>query len=152
VDDESYTQRFTPRRPRSIWSTINITRVEQLTAEGRMAPAGLKAFEARTARRSGVYSFEQRAVSLDETLERRFRSEREAWRFFAQQPPGYQRVATWFVMSAVKPETRLRRLEKLIDDSAHRRRLGLLGGKAPASTAARSRRPATTCVKRRSRP
>ena len=129
IDDESYSIRFTPRRPRSIWSNVNTRRVAELTKQGRMHRAGLEAFEARDAKRSGIYSFEQRERNqkLDAAHEAKLRANRKAWAFFQAQPPGYQRLASLWVMSAKKEETRLRRLAVLIDDSAAGRRIGLLG-------------------------
>lgn len=129
IDAISFTNRFSPRTARSTWSLINIRRVGELTKLGMMAPPGLAAFKARDPKRSGKYSFENRPQSLTPAFEKTFRANKEAWAFFASQPPGYRRVAIWFVMSAVKMETRERRLSTLIDDSARRCRLGLL---APA--------------------
>jgi uncharacterized protein YdeI (YjbR/CyaY-like superfamily) len=127
VDEERYTIRFTPRRPGSIWSLVNIRRVQALVKAGRMRPAGLKAFEARRPDQSAVYSFEQRAGATFADAElKRFRANRPAWRFFEAQPPGYRRIATFFVISAKRDETRARRLERLIADSANGLRIGLL--------------------------
>ncbi len=126
VDEASYAQRFSPRTARSTWSLVNIRRVGELTTMGLMAPPGIKAFEARDPARSGIYSFENRPQDLPAELERRFRKDRAAWAFFEAQPPGYRRTAIWFVMSAKKEETRLKRLAVLMDDSAHGRRLGML--------------------------
>ena len=124
VDDLSFTQRFTPRKPRSIWSRININHVERLKKTGRMVPAGLKAFAAREPERSGVYSFENAPRKLATADQRQFKADKAAWQFFQQQPPGYQRLAIWYVVSAKKPETRERRLARLITDSRTGRRLG----------------------------
>jgi uncharacterized protein YdeI (YjbR/CyaY-like superfamily) len=127
LDAQRYCQRFTPRKAKSVWSAVNVRKVEILIARGRMAPAGLKAFEARDASRMGLYSFEQRqAPAFDRDAARAFRARPRAWAFFQGQPPGYRRTATFWVMSAKKPETRQRRLGQLIDDSASGRRLGLL--------------------------
>jgi uncharacterized protein YdeI (YjbR/CyaY-like superfamily) len=128
VDDFSFTQRFTPRKPRSNWSLMNIDHVKRLTKTGRMKPSGLKAFAARTKTKSGVYSFENKPRQLSVALERQFKSNPAAWEFFQQQPPGYRRVASFWVMSAKRVETRQRRLTRLMADSARGRRLGLLGG------------------------
>jgi uncharacterized protein YdeI (YjbR/CyaY-like superfamily) len=122
LDDESYTIRFTPRRPRSIWSAVNIERVHALRSEGRMRPAGLRAFEARADERSAIYAYEQRrGAKLEPAQERRFRANAQAWAFFNAQPPWYRRNATWWVISAKKEETRAKRLETLIEDSANGR-------------------------------
>ena len=125
VDGDAYKQRVTPRRPTSIWSQINIKRVAVLTAEGRMRPAGLAAFDRRD--RTKAYSFEQdRRAGLGPDEEAVFRKNRKGWTFFQAQPPYYRRMASWWVMSAKKEETRQRRLEPLIRDSAAGRRIGLL--------------------------
>ena len=127
LDEERYVIRFTPRQSRSGWSTVNTRRINELIKEGRVRPAGLKAFEARDEEKSGVYSFEQRTeAKLDRAAEERFRRNKEAWRFFQSQPPGYRRLTTWWVVSAKREETRARRLEVLIADSAAGRRIALL--------------------------
>jgi uncharacterized protein YdeI (YjbR/CyaY-like superfamily) len=126
VDDERYTIRFTPRRRGSIWSLVNIRRVSALTRQGRMRPAGKRAFEARRADRSGVYSSEQRDVALAPSDVKTFKANTKAWRFWQKQPPGYRRIATFYVTSAKRPETRARRLAALIADSESGFRIGLL--------------------------
>ncbi len=123
IDEESYTIRFTPRRPNSIWSAINIRRIEALTAEGRMRPAGLRAFESRRENRAGLYSYETRPTELDEPYAGLFRKHKAAWAFFQVQPPGYRKVIIWWVISAKREETRLNRLEKLITESARGKRV-----------------------------
>ena len=126
VDEFSYTQRFTPRKRRSIWSRVNIQHVARLKKAGRVTPAGLQAFEARDPKNSGVYSFENAARNLTAAAEKRFRTDQAAWKFFQQQPPGYRRTAIWWVVSAKRAETRGRRLSQLIADSTRGRRLALL--------------------------
>jgi uncharacterized protein YdeI (YjbR/CyaY-like superfamily) len=127
LGDGRWTIRFTPRKARSIWSLVNIRHAERLEQQGRMAAPGRKAFEARDAKRSGVYSFEQRKqIELDREATKAFKVKPKAWAFFQAQPPGYRRTATFWVMSAKKPETKHRRLTQLIDDSAKGRRLGML--------------------------
>jgi uncharacterized protein YdeI (YjbR/CyaY-like superfamily) len=123
VDDERSTIRFTPRRQRSNWSLKNIRRVNELTKLGRMAPPGIAAFERRDPSEAGTYSFEQANPRFDQGLERRFRRNRGAWKFWEAQPPGYRKAATWWVVSAKREETRLRRLQTLIEDSGNGRRL-----------------------------
>jgi uncharacterized protein YdeI (YjbR/CyaY-like superfamily) len=119
VDDARYTIRFTRRRPRSIWSKINVAKVAALVASGQMRPAGARAFEARDAAKTGVYAFErEHAATLAPADERRFRADRTAWAFFAAQPPGYRRTAYHWVISAKRAETRATRLATLIADSA----------------------------------
>lgn len=117
LDDERYTIRFTPRRPGSVWSAVNIKRVAELTAEGRMQPAGLAAFERRKENRSGIYSYEQRPVTLPDPYASEFKKDEKAWAFFESQPAGYRRLATWWVVSAKKEETRFKRLAELIADA-----------------------------------
>ena len=129
---ESYVIRFTPRRPGSIWSVVNVRRVGELTKARRMRPAGLRAFEKRTAKKTGVYSFEQRKVAkLPAAYVRQFKAQAAAWRFFSEQAPWYQRVTTFWVVNAKQEETRLRRLAILIADSAAGRRVGLLKPGSP---------------------
>jgi uncharacterized protein YdeI (YjbR/CyaY-like superfamily) len=124
IDDVSYKVRFTPRRPKSIWSAVNIARVAALTAEGRMQPPGVAAFAQREEEKSRRYSFENRATAkLSAVDQREFRRDPEAWKFFKAQPPGYQRLAAWFVVSAKRTETRRARLERLITASHARRRI-----------------------------
>jgi uncharacterized protein YdeI (YjbR/CyaY-like superfamily) len=123
VEDSTYTIRFTPRKSASTWSAKNIAHVSELTEIGLMRPAGLAAFERRTEARSGVYSFEQGTVELGRAYEEPFRANRAAWTFFHEQPPSYRTPATWRVINAKKEETRLRRLETLIHDSANGRRV-----------------------------
>ncbi len=127
IDAESYVIRFTPRRPGSNWSATNTRRAEELIAEKRMQPAGLRAFEGRDPAKSGVYSFEQRQdAKLSAEAERKFKANRAAWSFFQSQPPGYRKIATFWVVSAKREETRERRLETLVRDSAAGLRIGLL--------------------------
>ena len=124
VDDECHIQRFTPRKPSSNWSAVNIAKVEQLRAAGRMRAAGEAAFARRRADRSGVYAYEQRKdPRLEPEQERRFRANAAAWEYFKGQPPSYRRPALWWVVSAKRPETRERRLATLIEDSAAQRTL-----------------------------
>jgi uncharacterized protein YdeI (YjbR/CyaY-like superfamily) len=133
VDDERYCIRFTPRKPTSKWSAVNIKRMGELLAEGRVLPAGVAAFEAWKARggTEAGYSYEDRkAAALDPAGEKRFRGDKRAWEFFRSQPPGYRQTAISWVMSAKKEETRARRLATLIDDSSHRRRLAALSPKS----------------------
>jgi uncharacterized protein YdeI (YjbR/CyaY-like superfamily) len=121
VDEASYAIRFTPRRRRSTWSAVNVDRVEALIREGRMQPAGLEAYERRTAARAGVYSYERARAKLDPASERAFRANRRAWEYWQARPPGYRRTATWWVVSAKRKETRRRRLATLIEDCANGR-------------------------------
>jgi uncharacterized protein YdeI (YjbR/CyaY-like superfamily) len=131
LGDESYTIRFTPRKARSTWSAVNIARAKELVAEGRMRPAGLAAFEARSDDRSAIYAYEQRhEAKLAPDQEREFRANERAWAFFETQPPWYRKNAIWWVVSAKREETRARRLRTLIEDSANGRRLRRLTPRA----------------------
>ena len=121
LDEFSYTIRFTPRKPSSIWSAINIKRVEKLSEAGLMQPAGLAAFAKRNEAKSAVYAHEQRGKGLSAEYAQKLKAKRKAWAFFQAQPPWYQRTAAWWVISAKREETRLKRLAQLIDDSAHER-------------------------------
>ena len=119
IDDESYRIRFTPRKPTSTWSRVNVGFAEQLIAEGRMEPAGLAAFEARSERRSGAYAYEQEAAEA--RVERELKRNRAAWAFFQAQPAWYRRTAARWVTAAKREQTRERRLATLIADSAQGR-------------------------------
>ena len=127
LGDEAYTIRFTPRKPSSNWSALNVRHVEELIREGRMTPTGLAAYEARRPERTGIYAFEQRhAARLGREQEKRFRADRKAWEFFQAQPVSYRQTAIYWVVSAKRDETRARRLDALIADSAAGRRLARL--------------------------
>ncbi|HXA09770.1 MAG TPA: YdeI/OmpD-associated family protein [Chthoniobacterales bacterium] len=123
IDDASYMIRFTPRRPGSVWSAVNIRRAELLTREKRMQPAGRAAFAARRENKSGIYSYEQRSKELPKPYASTLRKNRDAWKFFQAQPPSYRKTVGWWVVSAKREETRRRRLQKLIMESARRKRL-----------------------------
>jgi uncharacterized protein YdeI (YjbR/CyaY-like superfamily) len=124
VNAASYTNRFTPRKTGSTWSKVNVGHVKRLQAAGRMRAPGLAAFAARSAAKTGIYSFEQRPQKFPAVLEGLFRMKKRAWKYWSAQPPGYQRTAIWWVISAKQDATRRRRLDRLIADSAAGRRLG----------------------------
>jgi uncharacterized protein YdeI (YjbR/CyaY-like superfamily) len=127
LDESSYVIRFTPRRPKSIWSSINIRRVAELKTLGLMCEAGILAFERRTGNRSEIYAYEQRkGAKLSAAYEKRFRANKKAWNFFQTQPPWYRRTSSWWVISAKREETQLRRLAQLIEDCAHERSIAQL--------------------------
>lgn len=129
----SYMIRFTPRKPRSTWSAINIRRVGELKKAGLMRPAGLAAFEKRDGDRSAIYAYEQRKTAkLPPDFEKQFRKQSEAWKFFQTRPPWYQRTATYWVISAKKQETRWKRLATLMDCSARQRNIPTLD-RSPSS-------------------
>lgn len=131
VDDRRFAIRLTPRKRGSVWSALNIANVERLAAQGRMRPAGIAAFERRDDARSLVYSYERATAALDPDHEARFRANAEAWAFWVRQPPGYRKLAAWYVLSARLHETRARRLDQLIADSAAGRRLAGLPPPTP---------------------
>jgi uncharacterized protein YdeI (YjbR/CyaY-like superfamily) len=125
-DADSYEQRFTPRRPRSYWSQINIGHAKRLIKAGRMKAAGLREFEKRDESGARKYSFERREAAFDEVREKRFRQNAAAWQFFQAQPPGYRRLMTFMVMDAKKDETREKRLDRLISECARGQRIPLM--------------------------
>jgi uncharacterized protein YdeI (YjbR/CyaY-like superfamily) len=127
LGDDAYTIRFTPRKATSIWSAINVGKVTELEKLGKMQDAGRRAFAARTAAKTGVYSFERNeAAKLTAAQEKALRANHKAAAFFDAQPPWYRRTATHWVISAKREETRARRLAQLIADSAAGRTIGLL--------------------------
>jgi uncharacterized protein YdeI (YjbR/CyaY-like superfamily) len=121
IDDISYKIRFTPRKSTSVWSTVNVKRALALTNQGLMHPKGLEALEKRKENRSGIYSYEQRTDAMPEPYAQKLRANKAAWDFFQTQVPSYRKVVSWWVVSAKKEETRQKRLDKLIEDSAQGR-------------------------------
>ncbi|MEX2109283.1 MAG: YdeI/OmpD-associated family protein [Gemmatimonadaceae bacterium] len=117
-DEDTFTIRFTPRKPKSTWSAVNIKRVAELAAAGRMHESGLAAFKRRSSERSEIYAYENRQTQLRPNYEKKFRSNKRAWQFFEAQAPWYRRTSIYWVMSAKKEETRERRLASLIQVSA----------------------------------
>jgi uncharacterized protein YdeI (YjbR/CyaY-like superfamily) len=127
VDGSRYTIRFTPRKPRSNWSKINIAKIEALRKAGLMAPAGERAYAAREQKRSGVYAFEQeRPTELSPAYLKRLKADTKAWEFFRVQAPYYRRLMAFWVMSAKREATREKRLATLIADSSRGRRVGIM--------------------------
>jgi uncharacterized protein YdeI (YjbR/CyaY-like superfamily) len=117
VDEMRYTNRFTPRKPGSNWSAVNVRRVEELSKQGLMHPDGLEAFEARDQEKSRLYSYERANARLEDAYEQQFQANTRAWEFFKKQAPSYQKAAIWWVVSAKQEATRAKRLAKLIEDS-----------------------------------
>ena len=117
VDDDRYMIRFSPRKPNSYWSAVNVERVKTLTERGLMQPPGLKAFQEYDPKDTDQYSYERPNRKLDPAYEEQFRKNPKAWVFFQSQPPSYRKTASWWVMSAKTEETRQRRLSTLINDS-----------------------------------
>jgi len=118
IDKDAYCIRFTPRKPGSIWSAVNIQKVEELMALGLMHARGTAAYERRKDHKSRVYSFEQETVSFDGAAEKAFMAHEAAWEFFGRQPASYKKAAIWWVVSAKQEKTRRSRLETLVADSA----------------------------------
>ncbi len=114
IDHESYCNRFTPRRPGSNWSAVNIKKVEVLIEKGLMQPSGMVLFNKRREEKSEVYSYENRPEKLPDHLENLFLQNEAAWSFFNSQPPSYQKVRIYWIMAAKQETTRLARLDKLI--------------------------------------
>jgi uncharacterized protein YdeI (YjbR/CyaY-like superfamily) len=136
LSEEAYTVRFTPRKPTSIWSKVNVARVAALEEAGRMTDAGRRAFALRRADRTGVYSFERDAeAKLTPADEQKLRANAAAAAFFDAQAPWYRRTVTHWVTSAKREETRARRLEQLISDSAQGRIVGAVARPARARVA-----------------
>lgn len=123
VDADSYMNRFTPRRTGSHWSAINTRRAEELIKEGRMRPAGRKAFEGRDTAKTDRRSSDRANPRLDDALAQEFLANRRAWAFFQAQPPGYRRLTLWWIVSAKRGETRARRFDQLLKASAAGRRI-----------------------------
>lgn len=117
VDEESYSIRFTPRKPSSIWSTVNIKKIAELTEKGLMKPTGIAAFEKRKADKSAIYSYEKEAAKLHDHYEQQLKGNKKAWAFFQAQRPSYQKIAFHWVMSAKQETTRDSRMQSLISDS-----------------------------------
>ncbi len=119
IDEESYSIRFTPRRPKSIWSAVNLAKVKQLKKEGRMQPTGLAIYEKRTKDNSGIYSFEQNKdqIKLPEEFELLLKKNKKAYAFFQAQAPSYKKSVVWWVISAKREETKQKRIKELIADS-----------------------------------
>jgi uncharacterized protein YdeI (YjbR/CyaY-like superfamily) len=124
LDETSYTIRFTPRKPTSAWSSININLVRKLTKQRLMHPAGLRAYAARSAKKSAIYSYEQpNSAQFTREQEKQFRANKAAWDFFHSQAPWYQRVTTYWVISAKREDTKLKRLSELIEYSQNHKTL-----------------------------
>jgi uncharacterized protein YdeI (YjbR/CyaY-like superfamily) len=130
IDADSYMIRFTPRKPNSIWSLVNVRHAERLQKAGKMAEPGLKAFALREKHRTGIYSFEQKRPGLSAKFKKLFRANGPAWEFFSRQAPWYQRTAGHWVVRAKQEETRLRRFAKLVEVSVNGQRLDQLTPKA----------------------
>lgn len=123
IDETSYSIRFTPRRPTSIWSAVNIKKIQELKEKGLLQPAGLAAYEKRTDKKSAIYAFENQTVNLSMEFEKKFKADSAAWDFFQKQAPSYKKTCTYWVMNAKREATQLIRLENLILASKQGKRL-----------------------------
>jgi uncharacterized protein YdeI (YjbR/CyaY-like superfamily) len=123
VDADTFSVRFTPRKPRSIWSRVNLAKIKVLMQSGRMAEPGLARYRARDKARTGLYSFERKAVSLSPAFEKRLRAAKDAWTFYEAQPPGYRRLTAFWVMSPKGDEARERRFARLLESSSKGKRV-----------------------------
>lgn len=123
IDDESYSIRFTPRKKDSIWSVVNIKKIEVLSEAGLMQKAGLEAFKLRKEEKSGIYSHEKEPAKLDAEYEKQFKANKKAWEFFEQQAPSYKKVMIHWIMSAKQEKTRISRLQKTIAESEMNKRV-----------------------------
>jgi len=123
IDNESYCIRFTPRKSTSIWSAVNIKKVEELNEAGLMTTEGQKAFCLRTENKSKIYAYEKEPVSLDPKYASQFKKNKLAWDFFIKQAPSYKNVMIHWIMNGKQEETRLSRLDKTINESEQQRRM-----------------------------
>ncbi|WP_075185115.1 YdeI/OmpD-associated family protein [Teredinibacter haidensis] len=130
VDEESYKIRFTPRKMNSVWSAVNVKKVEQLITDKRMRPEGLKLFKNRSDKEG--YSSDKRNIKLDKAYEKQVKANEQAWEYFSNLAPSYKRDSIWWVMSAKKEETRLRRLEVLIESCEEGLKIPMLRQNKPA--------------------
>lgn len=126
IDDESYKIRFTPRKPTSIWSKINIKKVEELTKKGLMHPAGIEAFKKRDEKKSKVYSFERESVKLNGVYVKILKKNKKAYNFFNSLSPYIKKISIHWIISAKQEETRLKRLNILIKSSEAGEKIPLL--------------------------
>lgn len=123
IDELSYQIRFTPRKATSIWSKVNIEKVERLLAQNLMLPAGITAFQKRKEEKSMIYAFEQEIVELPSHFEEQFKANQNAWEFFTKQAPSYQKTAIWKIISSKQEATKIRKLQELIEDSSNGRKI-----------------------------
>lgn len=122
---DSYTIRFTPRKPTSIWSAINIAKIEKLIAEGRMKPEGLAAYNKRKENKTAIYAYENEHKELPEKMVATFRKNKKAWAYFSSLAPSYQRLAIHSITGAKREATQLARLQKIIEACARQEKFWL---------------------------
>lgn len=123
IDEHSYQIRFTPRKVKSIWSTVNLRRMDELIGQGLVQPAGLAIFQKRDLAKTGLYAHEQADWQLDAAQEAELKANEKAWQFFQKQAPSYRKTAIKWVVSAKQEETRRKRLATLIEDSSTGRKV-----------------------------
>jgi uncharacterized protein YdeI (YjbR/CyaY-like superfamily) len=123
IDEESYSIRFTPRKPTSIWSNVNLKKMKELKEKNLIFPAGYEIFNKRKEDKSGIYSFEKMEMQFSDEFEKRFRKNKNAWGWFEKQGNSYKKTVQYWVMSAKKEETKLKRLDELIADSSNGRKI-----------------------------
>jgi len=128
IDEQRYKIRFTPRKMKSVWSAVNVKKVNALIKLGKMTPAGMLLFNNRS--NTQGYSSEQRNVQLDRNYEEKIKENQSAWSFFINLAPSYKRDSIWWVMSAKKEETQLKRLNILITSSAASLKIPMLQKKS----------------------
>lgn len=126
IDAERYCQRLTPRRPNSIWSAVNIKKMETLIKSGRADESGIRVYKTRDKKRAGLYSFENNEHKLGAAFEKKFKANKKAWEYYSNMAPWYKRTSAFWVVSAKREETRLKRLDELIRDSEAGRKIRLL--------------------------
>jgi len=136
LDEDSFSTRFTPRKPKSKWSAVNVKRATELQAEGRMHPSGVAAFAGRMTAHPRRYSYETPPAQLDAGSLKKLRANKRAWTFFQTQPPWYRRTSAFWVMEAKREATRERRLAELIARSANREPIKLLDRRGEGSDSA----------------
>ena len=124
IDETSYMIRFTPRKTKSIWSAVNLKRIGELIEQDLVKPAGLTIFQVRDLKKAGIYSHEKEDQPFDAAFEAQLKANEKAWHFFHKQAPSYQKTVRHWIMSAKQPETRLKRLTSLIEDSENGRKVG----------------------------
>ncbi|KAA9353023.1 YdeI/OmpD-associated family protein [Larkinella humicola] len=123
IDETSYMIRFTPRKTKSIWSAVNLKRIGELIEQGLVKPTGLAVYRERDLKKAGLYSHEKEDQPLAAAFETQLKANEKAWQFFHQQAPSYQKTVRHWIMGAKQPETRLKRLMSLIEDSENGRKV-----------------------------
>jgi uncharacterized protein YdeI (YjbR/CyaY-like superfamily) len=129
IDEASYCIRFTPRKPNSNWSAVNIRKMEELISSGQMTPAGLNLFGQRKESKSEVYSYENRTEAFPPKIEERFHQNKKAWEFFTKQAPSYRKTVIYWIMSSKQEATLEKRFAQLVSECEEGKRLDLFTSK-----------------------